>query len=43
MDFNEGGEELKKTWEIMHAGHSIRVGNIWVSSERLFVDEVLQD
>ena len=34
---------MKKKWEIMHTGHSIRVENTWFRGEKLFVDGVLQD
>ena len=40
---NLGGEDMKKTWEVMHAGHSIRVENNWFGGEKLFVDGILQD
>lgn len=32
-----------KKWNLKYKGHDIRVENGWISGERLFVDDELQD
>ena len=34
---------LKKTFEVIHKDHHIRVENGWFSGEKLYIDDELQD
>ena len=35
--------KLKKTFEVWHKNHHIRVENGWFSGEKLYIDDQLQD